>query len=229
MESRVHEQGEQRGIEKGIQPSRKAVVVLHRRVDVAAHAPKAEVNRAPLCFAALAALAASTLACSECPGNVLTTYTLDLSAFPGGLEAFNSTIAFPIDTSDRVKHVTELSPSELLAIYDRVGCWDGVEESLEDAAVGSHIPEGDAACVRSIDVVFDAKSPADVCYGYRSLDGEWHYDLRLIEPTRDPSGETWTAHIPVGGEPMDALEIPTGNGNIGGVLQIRFEAMPTDP
>jgi hypothetical protein len=182
----------------------------------------------PLPLLVPVALAVSTLACSDCPEDETATYTLDLSAFPGGLQTSNSSIAFPIDTSAKVKHVAELSPSEIVTIYDRVGCWERAEDNLEAGALNSGIPEADAACVRSIDVVFDAMSPGSVCYGYRSLDGKWHYDLTPIDATADASGETHTAHIPVTGGPMDALEIPSANGNVSGVLEIRFEAAPMD-
>lgn len=175
------------------------------------------------------ALGVSTLSCSECPGGAPQTYVLDLSVFEGGLDAPGSSVAFPIDTSSPVKHVTERSPSQILTINSRVGCWSGAEDNLESAALRSGIPEGDGACVHSIEIVFDADGAGSACYGYRSLDGEWHYDLTYVQPESDASGTTRAARIPVTGGPMDAIDLPFATGSAAGILEIRFDAVPEEP
>ena len=97
--------------------------------------------------------------------------------------------------------------------------------------IAKGIPAGDIAYVSSIDLVFDATQAnrsGSVCYGYRSLDGRWSYDLTPIAPTLDASGQTQHAHLPVMGGPMDALEIPFASAWPPSVLEIRFEAAPAE-
>ena len=77
-------------------------------------------------------LAVSTLSCSGgADATPPSSYTLDLSGLPYPLDDANSSIAFPIDMSTPVKHITERSPSQIIEIYDRVGCWSGSEHGLE--------------------------------------------------------------------------------------------------
>src|SRR5262245_12439025 len=134
-----------------------------------------------LCVLVPVTLAVSTLSCAG--GADVTppsSYTLDLSGLPSPLDDANSSIAFPIDMSAPVKHITERSPSQIVEVYDRVGCWSGSEQLLEQTVVAIGLPPGDVAFVSSIELVLDATQAnvgAGVCYGYRSRDGKWSYDL----------------------------------------------------
>ncbi len=164
------------------------------------------------------ALATFGLGCSSAGAPERGTYTLDLDAL-GGLQDANSSIAFPIDLAEQTKKISRQGPTEILEIYDRVGCWAGAAPSLESASESANIAEGDSANVVSLDLVVgigDLGSTNGVCAGQRAPGGKWTFDLKVYEPS---AGKV---HIPIAGGPMDALGIAFESNYPPSIREIQF-------
>lgn len=150
---------------------------------------------------------------TPCSGAVPPTddHALDLCALAHGVGGVNDNVAFPIDLRSPVKKITALAPDQIVEVYDRVGCWQGVEPNLS-SSIGAAVGPGQAATVTRIDVAFipdpqGLQTAGGLCYGYRSLDGTWHWSLAVVKPVHDAATSRDWVTLPVTGGPMDALAI----------------------
>lgn len=153
---------------------------------------------------------------------MVSSYLLDLSESQDGgvrIGKFQN-FAFPLKLGQPATRLRvargDQHLSSLVATFDYADCTAGQEPLLERPL--AELGKGDAAWVDAIDLEIvplpqrDVEWSGGVCYGYRTPQGRWYWQLATTPLTYDASTDRVRARIAVERGPIDALKLVFQHG-----------------